>query len=237
MKKFFLSCILVVTSLFADECGDIIKKLVSIQNSIVQYSYQNLQVGAWAKFTYGLAIYAGKREVDGKKLYGVELQPKPSLALQTWYSIIPKKLAPGVTLLTLDPTILYVLDRGGHVIKLNKNMIELYYTFAMGGRENLSTILTPAILNNPPRCDNRITIKKIQFTVQNRNIPSFLIVSQNSGGRLVVSDKVPFGIVASGDGSVEASLKLLDFGFHGKKPLIDEKKHRMAQEFSIHFGM
>ena len=231
MKKILIALFFFTVTIFANECLETATKIVNIQNSIVQESFKKLKKGAWAKYSEGsYAIYLGESKKG--KLYGIEFQPPHSaFVFQIWYSIVPKKVSPLLTMYTLNPVLLYFKDKRGHIFKIKKSLIELYMDYAMGGRENLSTSLTPSILNRVPNCKDKIEIKNIKYEINHNSIDAFKIVSLKNGASVIVSKSVPFGILEWGD--KRYTFKLIDFGLSGKKAIIDEKKRHRAKEFSI----
>jgi len=237
MRRVILALLVLLVGVFGDECMESARKLVSIQNSIVENSYKKLHEGAWARYRGGeQAVYLGERVIDGKRLFGVELMVHPPYVVQTWYRVVPKRLTPTLTMLTIDPTIVYFNDRNGRVYKLNKSLIELYYAFAGGGK-NLSTILTPAVLNTPPACENRVRIQKKMVRIGDRSVIGHSIESLKNGALVIVSDQVPFGIVRTQSSNTNGKpFELVNFGFDGKKPVIDDGARARARPFVLPFG-
>lgn len=212
------------------ECYSVAQQLHDLQNRIVKQAFEDLQRGDWALYSDGTkAVYLGQKRIQGQKLYGVEVQMK--MPMQIWYGIAPKDVVyDGRTIrfLTIDPTLFLVQTNMG-VLMIDKSQIGLY-TQMMGG--SLSTIFTPAQIKTPPDCTHVPEIKKILYRLPSQRSVDAVKISDKSNGYIVVSEKVPFGMLEVVDAQGRYGFKIKSFG-HGGKILIGEEAQRSAQPLPV----
>ncbi len=233
MRKFF-AILLILESVWAGgvfDCARAARELFNLQNSIVQKAYRNLPLGAWARYSNGAkAVYVGPRKRHGITLYGIDISGGPSM--QIWYRIVPKTfhvVGKDYTFLTLDPYELYLRTSRG-VWFVDHSLLRAYIQMR-GGR--LSTILTPAEIWIPPRCEYKVEIKTSPYRLPNRtSIIATRIRSLANGAWVTASPDVPFGYVDDGTEDGGIGMRLVDFGFAGGEAGITNVMRKEAKTFA-----
>ncbi len=222
----FLSLILTTTIGYgANNCLEVAQSLWSLQNQIVEKSFEQLTPGAWAQYNNGFkAVYLGKRVSPntGKELYVIEYHGRQ--VGQIWYKITPKDVTYQGKIYhfeTLEPMEAYALMRG-KAYYVSKEMIETY--MGMSGHRR-STILEEGTILSPPDCSH---VPELRETFINfpggKKVKATVIISTENEAKLYCSPDVPFGMikVVSSSGN-NSNSDLLDFGFGGGKAKISNK--------------
>lgn len=233
MKRIILLTFVLIVSLSAGwlqtQCKEEAKKLLDLQNRIVTQSFEGLPVGAWARYNDGtVALYLGKDKTPDGELYGIEFGGSKMPVAQVWYAIVDKHiqtpLGP-VTMRTLDPRLLYVRGGpGGGVMRIDGPILQM----ALQRMGELSIILTPARVKWPADCSHHTEVHPVTgYRLEGGQvIDGVKIIDYETGGSVVVSDKVPFGLVGNPSGTPH----LVAYGFGGgKKVQIDEQARKSAR--------
>ena len=231
MKRIFALILVTTTLLMArwdpTECKAQAVKIHNLQNSIVTRSFERLRRGDWAKYNDGtVALYLGRQKTPLGKLYGIEFQGSKMPVQQVWYEIVDKHIQTPFgtkTLRTLDPRLIYFQTGSGGVMRLEGPALQM----ALQRMGRLSTILTPGQVNVPLDCSHRTEVHEVTgYKLDNGEvINGAKIVDYETGGSVIVSDMVPFGLVGDRSGTPH----LVAYGHGGIEPRIDEKAREAAQ--------
>ena len=231
MKRIFALILAATTLLMArwdpSECRVQAVKIQQLQNSIVTHSFERLRRGDWAKYDDGtVALYLGRQKTPLGKLYGIEFQGSKMPVQQVWYEIVDKRFetpAGPQTLRTLDPRLIYFTTGSGGVMYLEGPALQM----ALQRMGRLSTILTPGEVNVPLDCSHRTEVHEITgYRLDGGQvIDGAKIVDYTEGSSVIVSDRVPFGLVGDPSGTPH----LVAYGHGGIEPHIDEKARKAAK--------
>lgn len=218
-----------VTAQWADNCLEVAQKIWTLQNQIVNQSFQQLPVGAWAQYGNLKAVYLGEQlsPKTGMKLHVIEISGGP--VGQIWYKLTPKDVTyQGKTLRfwTLEPMEAYVL-MGKKVFYISKATIE---TFMQMRGSYWSTILEEGTILSPPDCNHVPEITETLYTFPgNKRVKATVITSRENGGQLYCSPEVPFGMIQTVSSGGQVGLKLTDFGLEGGQAKISRKMALAAE--------
>jgi len=232
MRRFLMFFLFMVTALTAEwsqeKCRAEAAKLLQLQNRIVTYSFEKLKPDDWARYNDGtFALYLGPTHTSQGTLYGIEFSGSKMPVAQVWYAIVDKRietpLGP-VTMRTLDPRILYVRGGpGGGVMRIEGPILAM----ALERMRPLSVILTPAEVHIPPKCTHDTEVLPVtgHRLEEGQVINGMKIVDHTTGGSVLVSPEVPFGLVGDPSGTPH----LVAYGHGGVRPRIDERARRSAR--------
>ena len=231
MKRILSLMLLTATFLAADwdqtRCEAEAVKIQNLQNSIVTHSFERLKRGDWAKYDDGtVALYLGRQETPLGKLYGIEFQGSKMPVQQVWYAIVDKRFqtpAGPKTLRTLDPRLIYFQTGSGGVMRLEGPALQM----ALQRMGRLSTILTPGKVNVPLDCSHRTEVHPVTgYRLEGGQVvDGAKIVDYTEGSSIIVSDRVPFGLVGDRSGTPH----LVAYGHGGIEPRIDQKAREAAK--------
>ncbi len=232
MKKFSIF-IFVLISLFnfiysesQNECLKIAEKIYRIQNEIIKNSYIDISPGTWAKHKGTMLVYLGEKvsPKTGLKLKVIEVQGRP--AGQIWFKITEKPVfykGKKYVFLTLEPMEGYAVA-GGRVFYISKAFIETY--MAMNGP--WSHVLYEGQINDiSSDCKNEVIVKDLEYQLPSgKKYKAYMFVSKTSGGKVIVSPHVPFGIIKSISATGEETPfpNLVSFGFSGVESLLSDEQ-------------
>jgi len=211
----------------SNNCLQAASKLWKLQNKIVEKSFRNLPLGAWARYDTTKAVFLGQQKSPktGMNLYVIEFQGRP--AGQIWFRLRPKDITYGgktLSFWTLEPMEAFAVA-GNRVIYISKEMIE----FFMRGKQ-WSTILWEGQIFAPPDCKAEVKLTPAEYKLPSgKTVNSIIIKSMENGGQLYVSSEVPFGFIMSISSSgKENSPYLIDFGFSGGKSIMNPESLKSA---------
>ncbi|WP_457603417.1 hypothetical protein [Nitratifractor sp.] len=231
MKRIVVLIFVLIASLLAEwsqaRCKEEAKKLLDLQNRIVTQSFERLPKGAWARYNDGtVALYLGKDKTPDGALYGIEFSGSKMPVAQVWYTIVDKQFQTPIgpaTMRTLDPRLLYVLGGpGGGLMRIDGPILQLALQ-RIGG---LSIILTPTHVKWLADCSHHTEVHPLTgYRLEGGQvIDGAKIVDYETGGSLIVSEKVPFGLVGDPSGTPH----LVAYGVGGVQPHIDAKARQRA---------
>jgi len=238
MKKWFIFLTLMAGfTLYGDNCYSVAKELHTLQNRIVERSYEALRPGAWAAYkdlngNRVRAVFVGRERHGGQTLYGIEISLGRGAPVQMWMRLVDKPVAfenRRLVFKTLEPWELYVPFQGG-AMRVGHEALAAY--MRMLGPE-LSTILTPAEIIVPPRCDRVPKVERVTHTLPGgKKIEATKITDSANGAYVLVSPEVPFGMVAV-DARDGARQEMTDFGHSGGKVRIGAAMRKQAMPMPV----
>ncbi|WP_456451489.1 hypothetical protein [Hydrogenimonas sp.] len=238
MRRWFvLWALLTGLMLHGGDCYTVAKELHALQNSIVERSYEALRPGAWALYkdlngNRVRAVFVGRERREGQTLYGIEISMGRGAPVQMWVRLVDKPVAyesHRLIFKTLEPWELYVPFQGG-AMRIGHEALAAY--MRMLGPE-LSTILTPAEIVVPPRCDRVPKVEHVTHTLPSgKKVEATKITDSVNGAYVLVSPEVPFGMVTV-DARDGARQEMTDFGHGGGKVQIDAAMRKQAMPMPV----